>query len=164
MDLSFPFSKKDKSKEKEKEKKQKEEILDSGYIEGEAIREIITNNLTGIKAFNTFISLADILQDNNNRLIVIDTNKNLKIFKGDVIQEENHLSIYPAGLISFYGEDPISKSIIPFFAVAAGNSIFIYKNLKGTIIYTIPDQEINSEEMLIYQQYNKGAIDEKKCL
>ena len=164
MDLSFPFSKKDKSKEKEKEKKQKEEILDSGYIEGEAIREIITNNLAGIKAFNTFISLADILQDNNNRLIVIDTNKNLKIFKGDVIQEENHLSIYPAGLISFYSEDPISKSIIPFFAVAAGNSIFIYKNLKGTIIYTIPDQEINSEEMLIYQQYNKGAIDEKKCL
>ena len=146
MDLSFPFSKKDKSKEKEKEKKQKEEILDSGYIEGEAIREITTNNLAGIKAFNTFISLADILQDNNNRLIVIDTNKNLKIFKGNVIQEESTLSIYPSGLVSYYSEDPISKSIVPFFAIAGRNCIFIYKNIKGNIKYIIPDQEINSEE------------------
>ena len=167
MNFQFPLNKKDKGKEKEKDKNKKNskvEIIESGYIEGEAIRDIIINNLAGIKAFNTFISLADILQDNNNRLIVIDTNRNLKIFKGNVIQEESTLSIYPSGLVSYYSEDPISKSIVPFFAIAGGNYIFIYKNLKGTIKYNIPDQEINSEEKIIYQQYNNGSIDEKKCL
>ena len=59
---------------------------------------------------------------------MIGTNRNIKIFKGNVIQEESTFSIYPPCLISYYSEDSISKSIIPFFVVASGNCIFIYKN------------------------------------
>ena len=136
----------------------------SGIIEGPPIREVSSNNLAGIKAFSNYIVLADILQDNNNRLIVIDTSKNLKIFKGTLLQDESKLSIVPAGIIAFYGEEPSSKNIIPLLAVAGGNTIFIYKNLKGFIKYPLPDLIPNSEEMFFYQQLNNGEIDAKTCL
>ena len=73
MFLTYHFDQKEKEKSKEKEKKKEEgEIIESGVIEGEPLREILSNDLAGIKAFNTFISLSDIFQDNNYRLIVID--------------------------------------------------------------------------------------------
>ena len=136
----------------------------SGIIEGPPIREVSSNNLAGIKAFSNYIVLADILQDNNNRLVVIDTSKNLKIFKGTLLQDESKLSIVPAGIIAFYGEEPSSKNIIPLLAVAGGNTIFIYKYLKGFIKYPLPDLIPNSEEMFFYQQLNNGEIDAKTCL
>ena len=139
-------------------------ITETGIIEGPPIREVTSNNIAGIKAFSNYIVLADILQDNNNRLVVIDTSKNLKIFKGTLLQDESKLSIIPAGIIAFYGEEPSSKNIIPLLAVAGGNTIFIYRNLKGFIKYPLPDQIPNSEEMMFYQQFNNGDIDAKACL
>ena len=142
----------------------KVEKVETGIIKGPPIREISINNIARIKAFNTYIALGDILQDNNYRLIVIDTSKNLKIFKGNVLQDESKLSIFPAGLIVYYGDDPTSKKIIPLLAVAGGNTIFIYRNLKGIIKYPLPDQRMNGEESFIYQQYNNGLIDGTNCL
>ena len=142
----------------------KVEKVETGIIKGPPIREISINNIARIKAFNTYIALGDILQDNNYRLIVIDTSKNLKIFKGNVLQDESKLSIFPAGLIVYYGDDPSSKNIIPLLAVAGGNTIFIYRNLKGIIKYPLPDQKMNGEESSIYQQYNNGLIDGTNCL
>ncbi len=166
MFLTYHFDKKEneKSKEKEKQKQEDGEIIESGIIEGEPLREILTNNLAGIKAFNTFISLSDILQDNNNRLIVIDTNQKLKIFKNKEIQEEIKLNFFPSGLISFYNEDTVTKMVIPLLAISGGNSIFIYKNLKGYMKYEVPDQDVNSEEMFIYEQFYEDRIDNKTCL
>ena len=166
MFLTYHLDKteKDKNKEKEKHKEEDGEIIESGIIQGEPLREILTNNLAGIKAFNTFISLSDILQDNNNRLIVIDTNQKLKIFKNKEIQEEIKLNFFPSGLISFYNEDTVTKMVIPLLAISGGNSIFIYKNLKGYMKYEVPDQDVNSEEMFIYEQFYEGRIDNKTCL
>ncbi len=142
----------------------KVEKVETGIIKGPPIREISINNIARIKAFNTYIALGDILQDNNYRLIVIDTSKNLKIFKGNALQDESKLSIFPAGLIVYYGDDPSSRKIIPLLAVAGGNTIFIYRNLKGIIKYPLPDQRMNGEEISIYQQYNNGLIDGTNCL
>ena len=142
----------------------KVEKVETGIIKGPPIREISINNIARIKAFNTYIALGDILQDNNYRLIVIDTSKNLKIFKGNVLQDESKLSIFPSGLIVYYGDDPSSRKIIPLLAVAGGNTIFIYRNLKGIIKYPLPDQKMNGEESSIYQQYNNGLIDGTNCL
>ena len=142
----------------------KVEKVETGIIKGPPIREISINNIARIKAFNTYIALGDILQDNNYRLIVIDTSKNLKIFKGNALQDESKLSIFPAGLIVYYGDDPSSRKIIPLLAVAGGNTIFIYRNLKGIIKYPLPDQKMNGEESYIYQQYNNGLIDGTNCL
>ena len=142
----------------------KVEKVETGIIKGPPIREISINNIARIKAFNTYIALGDILQDNNYRLIVIDTSKNLKIFKGNALQDESKLSIFPSGLIVYYGDDPSSRKIIPLLAVAGGNTIFIYRNLKGIIKYPLPDQRMNGEEISIYQQYNNGLIDGTNCL
>ena len=166
MFLTYHFDKKEneKSKEKEKQKQEDGEIIESGIIEGEPLREILTNNLAGIKAFNAYISLSDILQDNNNRLIVVDTNQTLKVFKDKEIQQEIKLNFFPSGLISFYNEDTVSKMVVPLLAISGENYIFIYKNLKGYIKYEVPDQSVNSEEMFIYEQFSDGKIDNKTCL
>ena len=165
MFLTYHLDKKEKEKSKEKEKKKEEgEIIESGVIEGEPLREILSNDLAGIKAFNTFISLSDIFQDNNYRLIVIDTNQKLKIFKDKEIQQEIKLNTFPSGLISFYNEDIVTKTIIPLLAIPGENYIFVYKNLNGFIKYEVPNQEVNSEEMLIYEQFYDGKINDKTCL
>ena len=162
---TMPFSKPTtKPTSKSSSQIPKVENVASGIIKGPPIREILINNIARIRAFNTYIALGDILQDNNYRLIVIDTSKNLKIFKGNVLQDESKLSIFPAGLVVYYGDDPSSKKIIPLLAVAGGNTIFIYRNLKGIIKYPLPDQKMNGEESYIYQQYNNGLIDGTNCL
>ena len=162
---TMPFSKPTtKPTSKSSSQIPKVENVASGIIKGPPIREILINNIARIRAFNTYIALGDILQDNNYRLIVIDTSKNLKIFKGNVLQDESKLSIFPAGLVVYYGDDPSSKNIIPLLAVAGGNTIFIYRNLKGIIKYPLPDQKMNGEESYIYQQYNNGLIDGNNCL
>ena len=143
--------------------KPQQTVPQASKTEGPPILEVTTNSMAGIKAFSNYIVLADILQDNNSRLVVIDTSKNLKIFKGRLLQDESKLSIVPAGMIAFYGQEP-SKNIVPLLAVAAGNTIFIYKYLKGFIKYPLPDLIPNSEEMHFYQQLNNGEIDAKTCL
>ena len=143
--------------------KPQQTVPQASKTEGPPILEVTTNSMAGIKAFSNYIVLADILQDNNSRLVVIDTSKNLKIFKGRLLQDESKLSIVPAGIIAFYGQEP-SKNIVPLLAVAAGNTIFIYKYLKGFIKYPLPDLIPNSEEMHFYQQLNNGEIDAKTCL
>ena len=143
--------------------KPQQTVQQTSKTEGPPILEVTSNSMAGIKAFSNYIVLADILQDNNSRLVVIDTSKNLKIFKGRLLQDESKLSIVPAGIIAFYGQEP-SKNIVPLLAVAAGNTIFIYKYLKGFIKYPLPDLIPNSEEMHFYQQLNNGEIDAKTCL
>ena len=49
------------------------------------------NNVAGIKAFNQCISLGNVLNDKKNRLICIDVNNHLKVFNGEIIEDENSL-------------------------------------------------------------------------
>ena len=94
-------------------------------------KEILSNvfdlPVAGIKAFSQCISLSDILNDDNYRLICADIQSNLKVFKDNVLQSEAKLKMTPVGITAFYAMDQSGKTIVPFLAVAGGTYIFIYK-------------------------------------
>ena len=131
-------------------------------------KEILSNvfdlPVAGIKAFSQCISLSDILNDDNYRLICADIQSNLKVFKDNVLQSEAKLKMTPVGITAFYAMDQTGKTIVPFLAVAGGTYIFIYKNLRGAIMFPIPDQKLNTEENDIYTKFAEGKIDAKECV
>ena len=125
-----------------------------------------SNNVAGLKAFNQCISLGNVLNDQKNRLICIDVNNHLKVFNGEIIEDENSLkNMLPvSGIVTYFSIEKDSGVKYPFLAVASGFHIFIYKFLKGIKKIPIPDEIPNSVEQYIYDLYAMGEIDSKQCL
>ena len=70
----------------------------------ELLLDEFSNNVAGLKAFNQCISLGDVLNDKKNRLICIDVNNNLKVFNGEVIEDENSLNNFlpVSGIVTYF--------------------------------------------------------------
>ena len=125
-----------------------------------------SNNVAGVKAFNQCMSLGNVLNDKKNRLICIDVNNHLKVFNGEVIEDENLLkNMLPvSGIVTYFSTDKDTKVKNPYLAVASGIHIFIYRFLKGIKKIPIPDQNQNSIEQYIYDLFLMGEINSKQCL
>ena len=125
-----------------------------------------SNNVAGIKAFNQCISLGNVLNDNKNRLICIDVNNHLKVFNGEIIEDENPLNnmLPVSGIVTYYSFDKETNMKNPYLAVASGFDLFIYKFLKGIKKIPIPEQYPNSVEQYIYDLLAMGEISSKQCL
>ena len=125
-----------------------------------------SNNVAGLKAFNQCISLGNVLNDKKNRLICIDVNNNLKVFNGEIIEDENPLkNMLPvSGIVTYFSLDKDTNIKNPYLAVASGNYLYIYKFLKGIKKIPIPDQNKNSVEQYIYDLLAMGEITAKQCL
>lgn len=139
----------------EEKEKEKEILLDE-----------FSNNVAGLKAFNQCISLGNVLNDQKNRLICIDVNNHLKVFNGEIIEDENPLkNMLPvSGIVTYYSMEKETNMKYPFLAVASGIHIYIYKFLKGTKKIPMPDQNINSVEQYIYDLLAMGEIRPKDCI
>lgn len=124
-------------------------------------QDVHSDLVAGIKAFNQNISLADIMSDGEWRLICADINCKLKVFKGQLLQNEAKLHFTPVSIASFYAPDTNSKNCVPYLAVAGGPYIFIYKNLKGTFKFLIPNVEPNSFENQIWTDLKESKLDQK---
>ena len=125
-----------------------------------------SNNVAGIKAFNQCISLGNVLNDQKNRLICIDINNYLKVFNGEIIEDENKLNnIQPvSGIVTYYSIDQDTNNKYPYLAVASGIYLFIYKFLKGIKKIPIPDKNCNSIEQYLYDSLALKEITAKECL
>ena len=125
-----------------------------------------SNNVAGIKAFNQCMSLGNVLNDGKNRLICIDVNNHLKVFNGEIIEDENRLkNMLPvSGIVTYFSKDKDTDVKNPYLAVASGINIFIYRFLKGIKKIPIPDQNQNSIEQHIYNLLHMGEITPKQCL
>lgn len=125
-----------------------------------------TNNVAGIKAFNQNISLGNVLNDQKNRLICIDVNNHLKVFNGEIIEDENPLKemLPVSGIVTYFSYDKETNLKYPYLAVASGFHLFIYKFLKGIKKIPIPEQIQNSVEQYIYDLLSMGEIEPKQCL
>ena len=66
--------------------------------------------VAGVKAYSQCISLADIMFDGDNRLILADLNSKLKIFNGLILQSEANLNFTPVCITAFYANDVNSKN------------------------------------------------------
>jgi len=115
--------------------------------------------VAGIKTFSQNIALADIMSDGEWKLICADLNTKLKVFKGPILQNETKLQYTPVAIASFYAPDVNTKINTSYLAVAGGPYIFIYKNLKGTFKFLIPNIEPNPDEQNIWNLLKENTID-----
>jgi hypothetical protein len=122
-------------------------------------QDVFTDTVAGIKAFSQCIAMSDLLNDGDSRLIISDSNCTLKVFKSNVLQNETKLNFTPVSTSSFYAHDANTRSLVPYLAVAGGTYIFIYKNLKGTFKFSIPNLEPNAQELQIWNDVKDGKID-----
>ena len=145
------------------EKKEEEEIK---KMPAELLLDEFSNNVAGLKAFNQCISLGDVLNDKKNRLICIDVNNNLKVFNGEVIEDENSLNNFlpVSGIVTYFSYDKENGQKYPYLAVASGYHLYIYKFLKGIKKIPIPEQITNSVEQYIYDMMAMGEIKANQCL
>ena len=125
-----------------------------------------SNNVAGLKAFNQCISLGDVLNEQKNRLICIDVNNRLKVFNGEIIEDENPLNnmLPVSGIVTYYSIDKETNTKNPYLAVASGIHLYIYKFLKGIKKIPIPEQNVNSVEQHIYDLLAMEEINAKQCL
>ncbi len=116
--------------------------------EKKVLLDEFSNNVAGLKAFNQCISLGNVLNDQKNRLICIDVNNHLKVYNGEIIEDENPLkNMLPvSGIVTYFSIEKDSSIKYPYLAVASGIHIYIYKFLKGIKKIPVPDEIPNSIE------------------
>ena len=68
--------------------------------------DAFTDNIAGIKAFNSCCVLADAMEDKEPRFICADITSKMRIFKKDALCSETKLQNTPVGLVSFFGSNP----------------------------------------------------------
>ena len=84
--------------------------------------------VANVQAYSPCVRMADLNGDGEWRLLVADSRKKLKVWKGTALQSEHNLLEAPAGICPFYSD--LASPRIPALGVAAGPFVFIYRNLR----------------------------------
>uniref|UniRef100_A0A0K0EG76 BBS1 domain-containing protein n=1 Tax=Strongyloides stercoralis TaxID=6248 RepID=A0A0K0EG76_STRER len=107
----------------------------------------------------SLVVLSDVLGDEDYKLLLVDTSKNLpklKMFKGINPVAESALTSNPTGLVSFYNS--LTTPPTPCIGLSTGNSVLIYRSLKPFYKFTLPPQEINSIEEALWNGISEKSI------
>lgn len=111
-----------------------------------------------IQALPGALDMLDVTGDGEARLIVADTSTDptetgkLRVFKGgDQITEHSMLEP-PCGVVGFYCEnnEPGTAAV----AVAAGSSLYIYKNMRPHFKYCLPYLDAHPKEREVKKKNN----------
>uniref|UniRef100_A0A914XYE6 Bardet-Biedl syndrome 1 N-terminal domain-containing protein n=1 Tax=Panagrolaimus superbus TaxID=310955 RepID=A0A914XYE6_9BILA len=104
---------------------------------------------TGIESIKDCVSTNDITGDGDHKLVIVDfaeTQCRLKLLKGLNFMTDAHLPDEPAGVVTFYSED----SQMPCVAVAIGNSLLIYRNMKPYYRCNVEPVDLNPSEISLW--------------
>lgn len=115
------------------------------------------NSVAGIKAFTSCMALVDVYGDGDSKLVVADADKRLKMYKGTTLYGEQAILGNPSAVSIFYSDT--NRPRIPAIAVASGSFIYIYRNFRPHYKFTIPASDINSEEIKVWENLAKCAIE-----
>mmetsp|Transcript_47681 Transcript_47681/g.152835 ORF Transcript_47681/g.152835 Transcript_47681/m.152835 type:complete len:596 (+) Transcript_47681:319-2106(+) len=113
--------------------------------------------VSGIKAYSQCLRLADLNGDGDWRLLVADSDKKLKVWRGTTLSSEHALLDLPVAIATFYSD--ASQPRLPALAVASGSNIFIYRNLRPYYKFTLPPVVIDPSEAEVWNQLKANAID-----
>lgn len=137
--------------------------LSTGSI-GSDQRWLIAHNdpSAGYYTFSSGITFGDFCTDGEMRLAIADlgngqTNVKLNIYHGTQLFQQIALINVPAGVVSFY-QDGVGTTV-PALAVAAGQFLFVYKNLKPFYKFQLPFTEVNQTEVEIWNQVKEEKIE-----
>ncbi|CAD7952783.1 unnamed protein product [Amoebophrya sp. A25] len=120
--------------------------------------DAMSDPVAGMVCFSPFMCLCDLHADGNHRLILVDMQKRIRIYKGTTIQWEQKLMDVPVGVSCFFHENKTPS--IPTLAVASGHQIFVYRYLRPHLKYTLPKMEINATEISIWSSIRPESVGE----
>lgn len=111
-----------------------------------------TDLLANISCYTAHMMTCDLNNDGNYKLLIADiSEKKLKLYNHTVLHSEYALLDQPVGITAFYSNNNIAN-----VAVAAGSYIFIYRNLRPYYKFTVPNIDIDSNELKLWNDMRIG--------
>jgi Bardet-Biedl syndrome 1 protein len=110
--------------------------------------------VAGMVCYSQFMCLCDLHADGNNRLVLVDLEKRIRIYKSATIQWEQKLMNYPTGIICFNHD---MKSV-PTIAVASGHQVFVYRHQRPHLKYSLPNIELNHDEVTAWNEAEEFPV------
>eukprot|EP00455_Lapot_gusevi_P029644 TRINITY_DN3175_c0_g1_i7.p1 TRINITY_DN3175_c0_g1~~TRINITY_DN3175_c0_g1_i7.p1 ORF type:complete len:595 (+),score=101.41 TRINITY_DN3175_c0_g1_i7:67-1851(+) len=104
--------------------------------------------VANLHAFSNCVRLADLAGDGDDKLLVADLDRKLKVYKGTSLLSEHSLLDQPCAISAFYSDANVPRT--PAVAVASGPFVFIYRNLRPYYKFTLPPLEIQSLELDVW--------------
>ena len=112
--------------------------------------------VAGISTPSSCVRLADLDGDGDAKLLVADSDKKLKIFKGTALVAEYQLLDVPVALAAFYTDASLPRA--PAIAVASGSFVFIYRNLRPYFKFTLPQVPVHAAEAAVWAQLRADTL------
>lgn len=100
---------------------------------------------------------ADLSADGDNKLIVCDQSKKLKVYRGTALTMETDLLDFPVAQCITYTE--LASPRIPSVAVAAGSHVFVYRQLRPYRKWSCPPVEISTAETEVWSDLKVELVD-----
>lgn len=112
--------------------------------------------VAGISAYTPCIHTCNLSGDGDWRLVVADEDRKLKVWRGTQKVSDHQLLDEPVAITSFISEQTAQR--LPSLAVAAGSHIYIYRNLRPYYKFTLPPEDVNTEEQDIWAKTMGGEM------
>lgn len=113
--------------------------------------------LAGVKTTTQCVQMADLSADGDSKLLICDSSKKLKVYRGTALAMETDLLDYPVAAAVTYAE--IATPRIPSISVAAGSYVFIYRQLRPYRKWTCPPMEISPAETEVWTDLKMDLVD-----
>ena len=115
-----------------------------------------SDKVADLDTFSQCLALGDLNDEGSHALLVANHNKKLKVFKGNGLYTMQPLLETPAGVVTFYPDSNTPR--IPSVAVAAGPSIYIYRNLRPYYKFSLPQMPVNETEAAVWGNLKQKTL------
>lgn len=108
------------------------------------------DNVAGIDTFSQLMTLADIKDDGDYKLVIADQKGKLKIYMGtNVIFNERLGFEKPTAVCVFY--ESTKKPQLPIIGIACGSCVYYYQNFQPLMKFELPYIQFTQDEKDVWQ-------------
>lgn len=112
--------------------------------------------VANINCFSGCIAACDLYADGDSRLVIADTTKKLKLWKGTHKSTEMALTDVPCALAIFVPE--LTTPRMPALAIAISQFVYIFRNLKPFAKFVVPSETVNPDEVAVWNGLASGTL------
>ncbi len=118
--------------------------------------------IAGIKTYPNCVRLVDLHGDGDDKLLIADYERKLRVYKGTSMISEHTLLDHPCAIAVFYSD--MNNPRTPAVAVGSGPNVYIYRNLRPYYKFTVPPVELHATELECWALLKKGLSVLPQCL
>ena len=101
--------------------------------------------VAGLRVFSPSLRLVDLAGDGDHRLVAANLDKRLKVFRGTGVSSVHPLLDQPVAAAVFFPDSAVPRT--PSIAIAAGSFIYIYRNLRPYLKFSLPQVRLSAAEL-----------------